>query len=66
MSSCVKLVVRNNNTLVVLLHCFDRFVVCESHMDTPWFLFPAKFGTFHCITQFLVRNEMHIFLTRGG
>ena len=66
MSSCVKLVVRNNNNLVVLLHYFDRFVVCESHTDTPWFLFPAKFCTFHCITQFLVGNEMHIFLTRGG
>ena len=50
MSSYVNLVVRNNSNVVVLLHYFDRFVVYESHMDTPWFLFSAKLGTFQFFT----------------
>ena len=66
MSSCVKPVIRNNSNPVVLLHCFDRFVVFESHTNTPWFLFAAKLGSFHCITQFLFRMEMHISLAGGG
>ena len=36
MSSCVKPVIRSNSNPVVLLHCFDRFVVYESHTNTPW------------------------------